>query len=228
MNIDEVKSEDQSQGEQKVNINVIYLEEEFCIQPPDCFDTLLEVSQDKFNTFRMAFSYVNDSNLTKIDGEKTYQGCIKYAKANNLSNLDIYLEGEDKPNRRRTSSFKKISKKALTDNKINMINTYEDQDYSNGCVNDEIDDYGKDYRNPKYNQEENGYTKHSHNFTDKTRVYYIKEKKAIFKEDQKIREKEKLEKLEKKMKEDKIMADGYEVNENFGKRKNKRKKRGDD
>ncbi len=48
-----------------------------------------------------------------------------------------------------------------------------------------------DYRNPKFKTDEIGYSKHSYNFSDQKRIYYIKQKKDMQKEEQALREKNK-------------------------------------
>lgn len=206
---------DHADVEEDLNITIINIEDELCIKPPDSFMSLLDIAQEKFQTFQMKFTYVNENSyLTPILGEDDYQQSILFAKLNKLGNLQIFVEGTDKPNRRRTSSFKKITKMAVKNN----VQSYQFKD-SNGCVNDDMNEENGDLRNLKYNSELMD-TKHSHNKNDQARIYYIKEKKQMIRDEQLQRENE------KKQKKEKEQADAGEMD--FGKRKTKKKKRGDD
>jgi hypothetical protein len=202
------------------NFIVTFGEEELCIKPPDSFDSLLDVVQEKFKTYQMAFTYVNDDLfLSTINSEEDYQKCIFYSTLKKLTCLVIFVAGSEKQNRRRTSSFRKIAKMAVSNN----VTPYQLQE-SGGCQSEYNGDMG-DLRNPKFNQEEYGSQKHSRNLNDKARVFYIKEKKEMLKEVQ--IEKEKEQKITKeKIKKEKETE--FVVDPNFGKKKTKKKKREND
>jgi len=207
-------------GDNSMNLVIIYLEEEITISPPESFDSLLDLAQEKFKTFQMSFSYIDEnSEMRIILGEDDYQNCILLAKTRNMPNVLIYLEASDKKERRKSSSFQKILKKQVTNN-INNAKSYQLID-SNGCVNESIETFG-DIRNPKFMIEDIGYSKHSNNRSDAARVYYIKEKKAILRDEQIKRDNE------KKSKKEKEQIELNDIDKDFGKRKTKRKKKGDD
>ena len=200
----------------ELTLTIINIEDEVCIKPPESFDSLLDAAQERFQTFQMAFSYVNEnSQLTRIIGEEDYQKCIYFANLNKMNNLQIYLEGSEKPGRRRTSSFKKAQKMAVKKN----IASYELKD-STGCNNDDYENNG-DIRNLKYSSEIFGQEKHSYNRTDHNRIFYIKEKKDMIRQEQQEKENEKKQKKQKELKE-------QEEDMDFGKRKSKKKKRESD
>ena len=53
-------------------------------------------------------------------------------------------------------------------------------------IKDDLQD--DDLRNPKYQTDEVGYSKHCYNFGDQKRIYYIKQKKQMQKEEAASRE----------------------------------------
>jgi hypothetical protein len=186
------------------------------ITPPTSLFNLKDIAFEKFNLTKAEFCYA-DSTLNKFDliNESDYFEMFNFVSENELTEIFVYLNAKD------LLKKKKATRKNSRSGKPDVF----DKHYEGGESDSEVNSYinagnEKDLRNLRSNNElEEGikYSKHGYNLKNQSRIYYIKEKKEIFKELQRERDLEKEEKKKKLAEEE-----DSKIDPEFGK-KNKHK-----
>ena len=227
---------------------ILYLNENESIKisPPNSLISLTEIALSKFNLTKAEFSFEDeDEDKIMIQSETDYFKLFNYVEDNELEEITININSTDKIKKKKQSRKNSRSAKPhsnftesnsisrqvsgvngkmvnlnLNKNVENIVNANETED--DKTLNDmwDAEDY-RDLRNLKANdtlEEGLKYSKHGYNKKNQARIYYVKEKKDILKEEQNNREAEK-----QRKKQEELNLENSKIDENFGKR-NKNKK----
>ena len=188
------------------NLSLNYKMEIVTIKPPLNFTILSEVICEKYDLHLAYIFYDTESGETEIKNDTDYVNFLEYASEQNLNEIDIYVRSDEQMSQQRKLSLRKRSSmKQSEDNfksrkikKIknnfqendnnNNINNHQNNNYENNNNNDyEIGmqcdyDYYGDTRNRK-GMIDDGYSNQNIGFKERKRIYYIKQKKEMQREE---------------------------------------------
>ncbi len=198
-----------------------YKMEEITIKPPSNYTLLLEVICEKYD-LHLAYIFYNDDDGIEheIKDDTDYVNFLNYATEEDLNEVEINIRSDEQMSQQRKLSLRKRSTMKQTDDnykiksKIIKNNEIEEKDESNNYDDDyEIGmqcdyDYYGDTRNRK-GMIDSGYSDHNYGFKERKRIYYIKQKKDMQREEQ--------------MKNINNDNDNQSSDEDFGKKNKKRK-----
>ncbi len=186
-----------------------YKMEEITIKPPSNYTLLLEVICEKYD-LHLAYIFYNDDDGIEheIKDDTDYVNFLNYATEEDLNEVEINIRSDEQMSQQRKLSLRKRSSMKQTDdtfkskkikkikknfqeddnNNYNDINNYNNNNYENNNNNDyEIGmqcdyDYYGDTRNRK-GMIDDGYSNQNIGFKERKRIYYIKQKKEMQREE---------------------------------------------
>ncbi len=177
------------------NLSLNYKMEVVTIKPPSNFTLLSEVICEKYDLHYAYIFYDNDLGETEIKNDTDYVNFLNFATDEKLDEIEIHIRSDDQMSQQRKLSLRKRSTMKQTDDnykiksKIIKNNEIEEKDESNNYDDDyEIGmqcdyDYYGDTRNRK-GMIDSGYSDHNYGFKERKRIYYIKQKKDMQREEQ--------------------------------------------
>lgn len=244
-------------------LNLNYKMELFTIKPVKNLSTLKEIATEKFDLKVADMIYINEEGEENpLESEWDYVNLIEYATQEHVSDIEIIIRKEDKTSKKRKESQRKKSsmkneydgtsirkKKTSTLDDVKEFDEYEknnnigtnnmEENDSNEDIGIQCDyDYFGDTRNRKGMIEE-GYTNQNKGYKEQKRIYYIKEKRELQREEDLKRNKENEsndedeEEEEKKKSKKRALKKTNDNDENYGnncsepneKKNNKKKKK---
>ena len=174
-------------------LSLNYKMELITIKPPINYTILLEVICERYDLHFAYIFYNDDSGIEyEIKNDTDYVNFLNFVTEENLNEIEIYIRSDDQMSQQRKLSLRKRSAmKQSNDNFIKKpikLNNNEideknesDNDYEIGMQCDY--DYYGDTRNKK-GMIDNGYSNHNFGFKERKRIYYIKQKKDMQREEQ--------------------------------------------
>lgn len=170
-----------------------YKMENFVCKPPANLAVLEKVVMERYDLNNVNIAFLDKEGLENpITDEQLYAFLLDAASKENVKEVELVVHTTSDTSKNRKKSLRKRSamplegeqssvsepeRKTISSSGGNNNKDGETNEYENGCYCDY--DYYGDIRNKKMLMDEGRYTKHSKNFTDKKRIEYIKEKKAI-------------------------------------------------
>eukprot|EP00340_Litonotus_pictus_P006889 CAMPEP_0170514728 /NCGR_PEP_ID=MMETSP0209-20121228/1301_1 /TAXON_ID=665100 ORGANISM="Litonotus pictus, Strain P1" /NCGR_SAMPLE_ID=MMETSP0209 /ASSEMBLY_ACC=CAM_ASM_000301 /LENGTH=214 /DNA_ID=CAMNT_0010798933 /DNA_START=8 /DNA_END=655 /DNA_ORIENTATION=+ len=192
----------------------------FTIQPPYSLIGLREIANEKFNTPKAELYYLNsEEEKLGLINDQDYFDMFNFISENGLKEINVYIHTDDKV-KKKTANRKnsRASKPQPKFESFKFSGNIDDEDTLNDYYDAENE---KDLRHMKHNDElEEGvkYSKHGYNSKNLMRIYYIKEKKELMKENA-----EKMFNEKKKMEQEQAQAENEIENDDFGKRNKNRR-----
>lgn len=216
-------------------INLNFKMEIFNIKPPTNFSCLLDVASEKFNLKVVHFFYATDNRKNvPIKNDNDYVKFLTIATESELKEYEVIVKDEeDISNKNRKKSMRKRSTIKEMERAIGISTSNGESKESEGLNDIMCDyDYFGDTRNRKAMMSEGRWSNQSNNYDEKKRIYYIKEKKNMQREEQMSRIKPVME-VEEEYKSNKRVlkihnkcVDPMEVDDDEGSnKKNNRKKK---
>ena len=167
----------------KLNINYKNNIEEG-IKPPFNFSLLTDLIKEKLNLKKIFLFYFDINGIEiEIKNNNDYINFIEYSTNQNVKEIEIIIKENKEKKKENKNEIKKNKNISLASN--NEIGDFCEYDYFGDTRN----------RKGMINQ---GYTKHNIGYKEQKRIYYIKEKKDMQREEQEREEKEKEEEEQKK------------------------------
>ena len=177
-------------------LSLNYKMEEITIKPPSNYTLLLEVICEKYD-LNLAYIFYDDELGIEhqIKNDTDYVNFLNFATDEKLDEIEIHIRSDDQMSQQRKLSLRKRSTMKQTDDNYiiksknlnyddeidERIENNNDDDYEIGMQN-EYDYYG-DTRNRK-GMINDGYSNHNYGFKERKRIYYIKQKKDMQREEQ--------------------------------------------
>ena len=177
-------------------LSLNYKMEEITIKPPSNYTLLLEVICEKYDLNLAYIFYYDELGIEhQIKNDTDYVNFLNFATDEKLDEIEIHIRSDDQMSQQRKLSLRKrstmkqtddnyiIKSKNLNNDEIDerIENNNDDDDYEIGMQN-EYDFYG-DTRNRK-GMINDGYSNHNYGFKERKRIYYIKQKKDMQREEQ--------------------------------------------
>jgi hypothetical protein len=180
-----------------VNFEIVlnYTMVTFPIKPPNSYQSLIEIIKEKFDlTIVNKLVYNDDDNEEiAIKQDSDYLKFLDFVDANELKEIDLIIKSDESKKLKAKKSLRKRS------SVYNPMSNGHGASYGDDCLNGKfiiyniyLDNYDMelegDTRNTKYAMEDGRWSNQSYNKTELKRIYYIKEKKAMQREEQIRRE----------------------------------------
>ena len=168
------------------DFSIDYKMENCKIRPPSNFSILEHVVFEKYDLNSVSISYLDYYGIEHpIRNDMDYAKLIDDACNANIKEVELVLHTKNDTSKQRKKSLRKRSAMPNEGPETSVVSNEDtDKNFEDGETGTFCDyDYFGDNRNKKMMMEDNRYIKHSKNFTDKKRIYYIKEKKGIIKDD---------------------------------------------
>lgn len=175
--------------------------ETFSIKPPSSYNSLVEIAKEKYDLTivnRLVYSNLMGEEV-RISNDSDYLKFFDFMCDNALQEVDVIIKSDESKSKRKKSIRKWSNLKPPV---VGM------QDGSHGCINGKIiffiytalDEHDfendMDTRNQKFLMEEGRWSNQSYNQNELRRIYYIKQKKELQREEQMRREGHGIEEVE--------------------------------
>ena len=166
-------------------LSLNYKMEIITIKPPLNFTILQEVICEKYDLNLAYIFYTNEEGIQyEIKNDLDYSNFLIYATDENLNEIELYIRSDEQMSQQRKLSLRKRSAMRKSGDNFKNIKTNNKEEHEDYEIGIQCDyDYYGDIRNRK-GMIEKGYNNHNFGFKERKRIYYIKQKKDMQREEQ--------------------------------------------
>ena len=154
------------------------------IKPPANYTLLSEVISEKYDLKISNIFYIDENGAEiQIKNDIDYSNLLLSASDQNVKEVELIIKSNEDMSQKRKKSLRKRSSMKQSEFVIKASTKGNDDDtYGNDMMCDY--DYYGDTRNRRVAMEEGRWTNQCTNFKDRKRIYYIKKKKEMQKNEQ--------------------------------------------
>ena len=142
--------------------------------------SLQEVICEKYDLNLAYLFYTNEEGIQyEIKNDLDYSNFLNYATDENLNEIELYIRSDEQMSQQRKLSLRKRSAMRKSGDNFKNIKTNNKEEHEDYEIGIQCDyDYYGDTRNRKGMYDE-GYTNKNIGFKERKRIYYIKQKKQM-------------------------------------------------